>query len=60
VVLWFDAEDYIEPAADDAALRLDHRSRQVGRARDVQSRWRIRGHLVHCPAIVAKPLRHTF
>src|SRR5438094_8201170 len=22
VVLWFDTEDYIEPAADDAALRL--------------------------------------
>jgi hypothetical protein len=22
VVLWFDTEDYIEPAADDAALRI--------------------------------------
>ena len=27
VVLWFDTEDYLEPAADDAALRCRDRRR---------------------------------
>jgi hypothetical protein len=30
VVLWFDAEDYIEPAADDAALRIARDLDQLG------------------------------
>jgi hypothetical protein len=30
VLLWFDTEDYIDPAADDAALRLAHDLDQIG------------------------------
>src|SRR5947199_6251489 len=30
VVLWFDTEDYIEPAADDAALRIANDLTTVG------------------------------
>ena len=40
VVLWFDTEDYIQPAADDAALRIANDLTARRRPRDIQSRRR--------------------
>ena len=40
VVLWFDTEDYIEPAADDAALRIAKDLTAEGVQSDLQSRRR--------------------
>ena len=61
VVLWFDTEDYIEPAADDAALRIANDLAQMGvratfkvvgeKARTLESRGRadvIRALSAHC------------
>src|SRR5229473_5531967 len=61
VVLWFDTEDYIEPAADDAALRIANDLAALGvratfkvvgeKARTLESRGRtdvIRALSAHC------------
>src|SRR5437867_7409038 len=61
VVLWFDTEDYIEPAADDAALRIANELSALGvratfkivgeKARTLESRGRqdvIRALAAHC------------
>ena len=40
VALWFDTEDYITPASDDAALRIATDLTQLGVQRDLQSGWR--------------------
>src|SRR4030095_16887523 len=50
VTLWFDTEDYIEPAADDAALRIARDLTALGvrctfkivgeKARALEQRWR--------------------
>src|SRR5260370_26512826 len=61
VVLWFDTEDYIEPAADDAALRIANDLASLGvratfkvvgeKARTLESRGRtdvIRALSAHC------------
>ena len=61
VVLWFDTEDYIEPASDDAALRIANDLSALGiratfkvvgeKARTLESRGRqdvIRALAAHC------------